>query len=873
VQEAEEGQEVEVQEAQEEEAIAGSIPCGRFGGGKRARRWLLGVLGTVACLGAAVPASAGTAETVVTLSFKDALISQYEARQALSDHGLDGTFYVNSGLIANRATDVQTRMSWRQISDLASDGNEIGGAGVSRQSLPPLADAALEAEICDDRAELAQRGYAPVSFGYPFAADSTPTVEAKVEQCGYASARGSSGIGGAGQPLAESVPPADPFNTRVRAISESHSLATIEGWVTAAEAQGGWLQLVIHSVCADPGCSITPANFESLADWLEDREGQGTTVETAREVMTGTGQPQPRPFLETTVSLNFDDGLDEHYTIARPVLAANGLLGTFYVNSGRVAEDNRFMTWNQVRALADSGQEIGGHAKEHESLVGLNEADLEEQICDDRDDLIDDADLSASQVPVNFAYPRGEHDQAAKDMVQQCGYISARWTEGLKWYTRHSRCQLLSCPFDEQIHPPDPYKIRVPGSFGTVDNDIERYKQTVRNVEDSGGGWLPLLFHEICPGPTPTESGCPDENSSTTPELFEEFVEWLAARDGQGTHVRTMKQVMQGAAQPRAAVDTTDPVSQVECDDDACSGGFYDHPVSVELSATDAGGSGVAEIRYETDGSVPTGSSPVYSGPIEVGQSATLRWRASDNHGNVEALRSQPIGVDLTPPSSTIACDGAPCSSSFYNHSVSVSLAAGDGAGSGVDEIRYTTDGTPPDGSSALYTAPFAVPESALVRFRATDELGHVESPGGSQQLSIDTQAPSTQIACDGEPCEGQQPSGVLATLEATDAGGSGLDAIRYTTNGSAPTGSSPAYSGPIPVNATTTIRFRAEDNAGNVETPQTATVQIRPALVPVGPGPPTATKPKCKKTKGKKTRGKLAKAKKRKRCKRRRKR
>ena len=103
------------------------------------------------------------------------------------------------------------------------------------------------------------------------------------------------------------------------------------------------------------------------------------------------------------------------------------------------------------------------------------------------------------------------HDQAVKDMVEQCGYISGRWTEGLKWYTRTNRCQFLTCPFGEEIHPPDPYRIRIAGSFGQVDlSDIERYKQTVRNLRDNGGGWMPLLFHEICPGPNPQTSGCPD---------------------------------------------------------------------------------------------------------------------------------------------------------------------------------------------------------------------------------------------------------------------------------------------------------------------------------------------------------------------------
>ncbi len=406
-------------------------------------------------------------------------------------------------------------------------------------------------------------------------------------------------------------------------------------------------------------------------------------MKTVREVMTGTDQPQPQPFLGATISLTFDDGLDEHDDIARPVLAANGLPATFYVNSGNVADNqsqpeaDRWMTWGEVANLGNLGYEIGGHGKHHEDLVGLSQAELEDQVCDDRADLIAEGALGGEQAPVSFAYPRGIHDQTVKDMVEECGYSSARWTEGLKWYTRTARCQLLTCPFGEEIHPPDPYRIRTVGSFGTVDlQDIERYKQTVRNLRDNGGGWIPLLFHEICPGPDPQTSGCPADSSSTTPERFTEFMQWIAAEEDAGRlRVRTVEEVMEGPAEPRAPVDTTNPVSQIRCDGVVCSSGVSPDPVSVTLSATDAGGSGLKEIRYTNDGTVPTGSSPIYTGPIPVTQTRTIRWRASDNHGNVEQLRSQLVQVagpvDSQPPVSSIECSGAPCQAAAYPSAVS----------------------------------------------------------------------------------------------------------------------------------------------------------------------------------------------------------
>jgi hypothetical protein len=88
----------------------------------------------------------------------------------------------------------------------------------------------------------------------------------------------------------------------------------------------------------------------------------------------------------------------------------------------------------------------------------------------------------------------------------------------------------------------------------------------------------------------------------------------------------------------------TAPTSAIACDGSACSSGWYTAPVSVTLFATDDA-SGVAVIRYTLDGSEPTVSSPLYSGPFTVSQTATVRYRAWDNAGNVEATNSQRVRI------------------------------------------------------------------------------------------------------------------------------------------------------------------------------------------------------------------------------------
>ena len=117
--------------------------------------------------------------------------------------------------------------------------------------------------------------------------------------------------------------------------------------------------------------------------------------------------------------------------------------------------------------------------------------------------------------------------------------------------------------------------------------------------------------------------------------------------------------------------DVTPPTSTISCNNSGgegggCGTGFYSQPVNIQLTAVDdVGGSGVATIRYTTDGSDPTAThGTVYAGSFDT--MSTVKYRAFDIAGNAEAIHTQPILIETTPPTTTISCDGAACSSSAY---------------------------------------------------------------------------------------------------------------------------------------------------------------------------------------------------------------
>lgn len=90
--------------------------------------------------------------------------------------------------------------------------------------------------------------------------------------------------------------------------------------------------------------------------------------------------------------------------------------------------------------------------------------------------------------------------------------------------------------------------------------------------------------------------------------------------------------------------DTTPPTTSA-----SPAGGTYSSAQSVTLTCNDGTGSGCNKIYYTTDGSTPTTSSTVYINPITISVTTTLKFFATDNAGNSEAVKSAFYTINTAP--------------------------------------------------------------------------------------------------------------------------------------------------------------------------------------------------------------------------------
>jgi hypothetical protein len=247
------------------------------------------------------------------------------------------------------------------------------------------------------------------------------------------------------------------------------------------------------------------------------------------------------------------------------------------------------------------------------------------------------------------------------------------------------------------------------------------------------------------------------------------------------------------------------------------AGGTYNIVQSVTLTCNDGTGSGCASIRYTTDGSIPTTSSPQYTAALSITANTTLRFMGIDNAGNQSTVATENYVIDTAAPTVTASPVG-----DRYNSAQTVTLTCNDGTGSGCASIRYTTDGSTPTTSSPQYTAALSITANTTLKFIGIDNAGN-QSTVSTETYVIDTAAPTVTAS----PAGGTYNSAQTVTLTCDDGTGTGCASIRYTTDGSTPTASSPEYATPISISANTTLQFIGIDNVGNPSTVSTETYVI----------------------------------------------
>lgn len=179
---------------------------------------------------------------------------------------------------------------------------------------------------------------------------------------------------------------------------------------------GGVPILAYHQVNSLPEIySLDADEFDQQMRYLAEH---GYTAISLSELFASTQGGCKLP--SRPVVITFDDGYEDNYLTALPLMEKYGMKGTVFVIAGQVGQ-TEYVTWEQLIELQQRGMEIGSHTYSH---VALNEISPPEQLAElVRSKQVLEANLGQS---VDFlAYPYGQYDSATVAAVQQAGYTGA----------------------------------------------------------------------------------------------------------------------------------------------------------------------------------------------------------------------------------------------------------------------------------------------------------------------------------------------------------------------------------------------------------------------------------------------------------------
>jgi peptidoglycan/xylan/chitin deacetylase (PgdA/CDA1 family) len=230
---------------------------------------------------------------VVSLTFDDGRVSQAALAGIFGPRGLPYTIYLNTGLIGDA-----DRLSWAQVADAVAAGAELGSHTAHHTPLNTVDHATAVADFQADIAAITARGYPrPMSCSYPDGITTTTTDGYPIPQI-PADLGFSSGRGGGNRAAHDTIPPGNPFLIwqAITALSNTTTLATLQGLATASEAGGTvgpWVCLNTHEI--DGTVGVSSAVLSQFLDWLRPRQAQGTHVMSVSEVINLHGAPPAGP--------------------------------------------------------------------------------------------------------------------------------------------------------------------------------------------------------------------------------------------------------------------------------------------------------------------------------------------------------------------------------------------------------------------------------------------------------------------------------------------------------------------------------------------------------------------------------------------------
>ena len=174
----------------------------------------------------------------------------------------------------------------------------------------------------------------------------------------------------------------------------------------------------------DPFC-VSVKQFDLQMNWLAENK-LAVSFADMEKFLAGE-----KTLSADSVLITVDDGFSSVYSEMLPVLRRWGIPAVAYVSPGLVGKEGhteRYMTWDELGKLVESGVVIGSHAWSHRSLGQMTAEEVRDEACRSKETLQERLGIGVT----TFAYPygtRAAYSELTGTILRECGYQTAFTTQ------------------------------------------------------------------------------------------------------------------------------------------------------------------------------------------------------------------------------------------------------------------------------------------------------------------------------------------------------------------------------------------------------------------------------------------------------------
>ena len=158
--------------------------------------------------------------------------------------------------------------------------------------------------------------------------------------------------------------------------------------------------------------AVPPEEFEAQILHLKNNNYHSISPD---ELYDYLAFQKPLPY--RPVLITFDDGYEDNYLAAYPILKKHGFRATIFVIPSLMGKKN-YLTWQQAREMSKNGISIQSHTVSHKPLSDLSREEAEKELAESRRIIQENVGQPVSYI----AYPEGSYNRLIEQLAEKAGY-------------------------------------------------------------------------------------------------------------------------------------------------------------------------------------------------------------------------------------------------------------------------------------------------------------------------------------------------------------------------------------------------------------------------------------------------------------------